>query len=110
MILDLERLRASPLQRDPFDFVVVDDFVGPEHRPALHADFPAVQQHGSFPLPALSCGPAFARLAAELEGDALRRAIEQKFAIDLEGRPTMITVRGKATARTAASTPIRRPS
>ena len=84
MILDLERLRAAPLQRDPFDFVVVDDFIGPEHWPALNADFPEVRKHGSFPLPALRCGPAFARLATELEGDALRDAIAQKFKIDLE--------------------------
>lgn len=96
MILDLERLRASPLQRDPFDFIVVDDFVGPEHRAGLDADFPQVKKHGSFPLPALRCGPAFSRLAAELEGEALRRAVAEKFAIDLEGRPTMITVRGRS--------------
>ena len=96
MILDLERLRASPLRRDPFDFIIVDDFVGPVHRPALDADFPQVKRHGSFPLPALSCGPAFARLAAELEGDALRQAIAEKFAVDLDGRPTMITVRGRS--------------
>ena len=38
----------------------------------------------------------FAGLAAELEGDALRREIERKFAIDLSGRPTMITVRGRS--------------
>jgi SM-20-related protein len=99
VILDLERLQASPLQRDPFDFIFVDDFVGPEHRAGLDADFPQVKKHGSFPLPALRCGPAFARLAAELEGDALRRAIAEKFAIDLEGRPTMITVRGRSNGK-----------
>jgi SM-20-related protein len=96
VILDLERLRDSPLQRDPFDFVIVDDFVAPEHWQALDADFPQVRKHGSFPLPALRCGPAFSGLAAELEGDALRQAIAEKFAIDLEGRPTMITVRGQS--------------
>jgi SM-20-related protein len=94
MILDLERLRASPLQRDPFDFVLVDNFIRAEDLPALLADFPEVRRHGSFPLGALSIGTAFAGLAAELEGDALRQEIERKFAIDLSGRPTMITVRG----------------
>jgi SM-20-related protein len=96
VILDLDRLRASPLQRDPYDFVIVDNFVGPEHWPSLHADFPVVNKHGSFPLPALRCGPAFSRLAAELEGAELRDAIARKFEIDLEGRPTMITVRGQS--------------
>jgi hypothetical protein len=99
VILDLDRLRASPLQRDPFDFVIVDNFVGAEHWPALEADFPPVRSHGSFPLPAVSCGPVFARLAAELEGEALRHEIARKFAIDLEGRPTMITVRGQSDGR-----------
>ena len=96
MILDLERLRAAPLCREPFDFVVVEGFVRGEHLPALLADFPRVRGHGSFPLAGLSCGEAFARLAAELEGEALREEIAGKFAIDLAGRPTMITVRGRS--------------
>jgi SM-20-related protein len=93
-LLDLDRLREAPLSRDPFEFVVVDRFVRAEYVPALLADFPDMRRHGSFPLGALDCGAAFARLAVELEGEALRRAIEEKFAIDLAGRPTMITVRG----------------
>jgi hypothetical protein len=96
MILDLERLRAAPLSREPFDFVVVDRFVRAEYLPGLVADFPAVPRHGSFPLPALACGRRFAELAAELEGAALRDEIAGKFAIDLSGRPTMITLRGRS--------------
>jgi len=96
MILDLERLRAAPLCGDPFDFVIVDSFIRAEDLPALLADFPAVRRHGSFPLGALRCGAAFGALAEELEGEGLRREIERKFAIDLAGRPTMITVRGKS--------------
>jgi SM-20-related protein len=96
MILDLERLRASALRRDPFEFVVVDNFLRGEHLPALLADFPEVRRHGSFPLDALSFGAAFAGLAGELEGSELRHEIERKFDIDLTGRPTMITVRGRS--------------
>ena len=96
MILDIERLRAAPLRRDPFEFVVVDNFIRAEDLPVLIADFPEVRRHGSFPLGTLSIGAAFAGRAAELEGDALRHEIEGKFAIDLAGRPTMITVRGKS--------------
>jgi SM-20-related protein len=92
--LDLDRLRAAPLQRDPFDFVVVENFVRLEYVAALAADFPPLGKHGSFPLNGQHCGSAFVRLATELEGDDLRRAIAEKFAINLEGRPTMITLRG----------------
>ena len=89
-LLDLEKLRTSPLRQDPFDFVIVEDFVRAEHLPGVIADFPPLGRHGSFPLEGQRYGAAFAHLAEELEGDAMRRAIEDKFAIDLEGRPTMI--------------------
>ena len=93
-LLDLDRLRVAPLHRDPFDFVIVGDFVlAPDHA-ALIADFPRLSGHGSYPLDPAACGPAFARLADELSGDGLRREIENKFGIDLTGRPTMVTVRG----------------
>jgi SM-20-related protein len=93
-LLDLERLRGAPVSRDPFDFVVVEKFVRPQYLAAAIADFPLLGKHGSFPLNGQRHGAAFARLAAELEDDDLRRAIEDKFALDLSGRPTMITLRG----------------
>ena len=93
-LLDLDRLRAAPLSRDPFDFVVAENFVRPQYLSAAVADFPPLGKHGSFPLDGQRYGPVFARLVAELEGADLRRAIEDKFALDLSGRPTMITLRG----------------
>jgi hypothetical protein len=95
-LLDLARLRESPLSRDPFDFVVVENFLAAESLAALIDDFPAISGHGSYPLSALDCGPAFRRLAEELEGEGMRRTIEEKFAVDLAGRPTMITLRGRS--------------
>jgi len=58
------------------------------------AAFPAIEGHGSYPAAGLRYGPAFAALLGELEDAPMRRAIEEKFAIDLADRPTMITVRG----------------
>jgi SM-20-related protein len=95
-LLDLSRLRDSPLCRDPFDFVVVENFLRQENLPALIDAFPAISGHGSYPLSTLACRPLFARLAEELEGEEMRRAIEDKFALDLAGRPTMITLRGRS--------------
>jgi SM-20-related protein len=98
-VLDLNRLAAAPLVREPFDFVVVEGFLRREEAAAIAADFPAVSRPGSFPLDLFAPGPAFARLVAELEGPALRRAIAQKFAVDLEGRPTLLTVRARGDGR-----------
>jgi SM-20-related protein len=97
--LDLTRLRDAPLQREPFDYVIVDNFLQGDAVPALLNAFPEIAGHGSYPLPALSCPPLFEELAHELEGADMRRAIEDKFAIDLDGRPTMITLRGNSDGR-----------
>jgi hypothetical protein len=95
-ILDLDRLRAAPLYRDPFDFVVVEDFVRRDELALVVADFPDIRGHGSYPADTLKHGPAFARLVAALTGPMLQEAIEAKFGIDLDGRPTMVTVRGRS--------------
>lgn len=95
-ILDLDRLDAEPLCRDPFDFVVVEDFVRREELAAVVADFPEIRGPGSYPADSLKYGPAFGHLLAALTGPVLRGAIEKKFGVDLGGRPTMVTVRGKS--------------
>jgi hypothetical protein len=78
--------------------VIVPGFVRGPARAALARDFPPIDRAGSFPVGDLRFGPAFADFIAELEGPALRAAFAEKFAIDLAGRPTMITVRGQARA------------
>jgi SM-20-related protein len=93
-LINLTRLRDCPLQRDPFDFVVVEDFLAAESAGRLVDEFPRVPGHGSYPLSMLACSPLFMRLTDELEGEEMRAAIEDKFALDLAARPTMITLRG----------------
>jgi SM-20-related protein len=95
-LLDLDCLCAAPLVRDPFDFVVVEEFVRRAALPAVFADFPEIRRHGSFPVESLDYGPGFARLVAALTGPALRNAVEEKFGIDLSERPTLLTVRGQS--------------
>ncbi|HJU14928.1 MAG TPA: 2OG-Fe(II) oxygenase [Stellaceae bacterium] len=92
-ILDLDRLAAAPLAREPFEFIVVEEFVRHDAAAAAAADFPAVARPGSFPVDSLALRPAFAHLIAELEGPALRRAIAEKFAVALDDRPTLVTLR-----------------
>jgi SM-20-related protein len=95
-ILDLDRLRAAPLNHDPFDFIVVEQFLRADEQPFIFADFPDIRRHGSFPVEGLDYGPSFGHLVAALTGPALRNAIEDKFGIDLSERPTLLTVRGRS--------------
>ena len=89
-------MHATPLVRDPFDFVVVEEFLGRDVLASLLADFPQIRGHGSYPIESLDYGSAFARLVAALRSAELRGAIEEKFGIDLTDRPTLLTVRGRS--------------
>lgn len=96
-MIDIERFRATPLVGEPFAHLVVPGFV--PGAAELDRDFPRIPKAGSFPLSALTHGPAFHSLVEALSGEGLRTAVEEKFAIDLSGRPTMLTVRGHARAK-----------
>ena len=98
-LIRLEALCAAPLHESPFPFVVVPDFLRADCMAAVTRDFPDIRFRGSFPSDKLACGATFARLIAELESDALRAAIEEKFGITLADQHTLITVRGRAHKR-----------
>src|SRR5271166_564643 len=65
-LIDLAALRRAPLMRDPFDFVVVPNFVGAVDAAALRADFPVATHGGLAPLGDDVGGPRFRALAEEL--------------------------------------------
>jgi SM-20-related protein len=98
-LLDLDRLKATPVADVPFPFLIVPNFIHAAAKPGIAADFPDVAKAGSFPLPSLDYGPAFQALMDDLVSPAMTRIVEEKFGIDLSGRPTMATVRGRCEAR-----------
>ncbi len=100
--LNLETFRNQPVEREPYPWHVQPDFVLPEALDRVIESYPKVKKPGSFPLPGLKFGGAFAELIKELEGPEVRKAFEEKFETDLTNRPTMITARGMCRARDGA--------
>ena len=98
-MLRLDTLRATPVQHDPFDYVVVKDFVDPEKLKQAVADYPQVPGPGSHPPASLKIEGVFKELIDEMLDTPFRKAVEEKFDIDLTDRPTMYTVRGFCRAR-----------
>ena len=98
-MLDLERFRTTPLAHEPFEFLVVPEFVRVEARPAIDKDYPEVGRAGSFPLREVTYGPGFAKLIEEMRSEEFREAFEEKFNVDLTNRPDMITVRGRCSEK-----------
>ncbi len=97
--LDLAAVRATPLTREPFPFLIVPQFVTPAARKAVNADYPIIDSPGSFPVAGLSYGPGFQTLLDDLRSPEFRAACEEKFGVDLRGRTSMITVRGRCGTR-----------
>jgi len=93
-MLDLHRLAAAELHTDPFEYLLVERFVRPQHATAIVQDFPTIERGGSFPLANLKYGPAFAQLSGELFSPEFAEVVGKKFALDLAQYPTMLTVRG----------------
>ena len=98
-IINFAALEAATVTQQPFPFLIVSDFLLRETADQVARDFPKIDFAGSVPVNVLECTPVFRRFIEELQGVALRSAIEKKFNIDLQNRPTFITLRGKTRAK-----------
>ena len=96
LTLDYPKLAATPAAPDPFPHIVVPGFVPPEPLAQVVASLPPIGKGGSFPTDGLRLGPAARALMTELEAPRFRTAIAAKFGLDLEGAPTMVTLRGQS--------------
>ncbi len=97
--VNLDAFDAVPLERAPYDYLIVPGFVRAAALTAVEADFPPIARHGSYPVGELKPGKAFLALLDEVQSPPVREAFETKFGLDLTGRPTMITVRGQCHAK-----------
>jgi SM-20-related protein len=93
-MLNLAKLVAAELHREPFEYLLVDDILNDECKAGIVQDFPQIDKKGSHPLSRLSYGPSFKQLTDELFGVEFASAVAAKFNLDLSAYPTMITVRG----------------
>ena len=97
--LKLAQFDATPLQTEPFEYLVVRDFLHREALEAARKDYPAVPSAGSHPPAGLRIEGGFKRVVDDIYSPAFREAIERKFGVDLRERPLMYTVRGHCRAR-----------
>ena len=92
-MIDFAALDGAELQRDPFDYLIVPNFLTPEAVAAVNSDYPQITGPANFKLEDIDYGPAFADLVDELAGPQLTSKIASKFEIDRPFDSTSITVR-----------------
>jgi SM-20-related protein len=90
---NLDALDATPLNRDPYDHLVVPGFLTAEGLAAANRDYPEIDTAGNKDLESLHFGPGFSALVEELNGPAFVGRIAAKFGVNLDNTVTTITVR-----------------
>jgi hypothetical protein len=98
-LIDLDAVRAAQTAREPFDHFVAAKVLSDDAAAEITADFPQLAGPGLYPAGEAGGGPAFRALIREIEGPALRAVYAEKFGVDLDGRPMMVTVRARTRAR-----------
>jgi hypothetical protein len=97
--LQLDRLRQAKLETSPFIYTIVPGFLAPDTVKRVNATYPAITSGGSFPIESLDAGMAIKSVIDELDGPEFQQAIEDKFGVDLSGRPKMYSLRGYTRAK-----------
>lgn len=99
MMLNIDRLNDTPLVKEPFQHLMVEEFISPEILERVSKDYPEVPGGGSHYGSTLKIEGEFKKLMDEMQGPAFKKAVEDKFDYDLTGRPTTYTVRGYCRAK-----------
>jgi SM-20-related protein len=97
--INFDALQAAAVNKLPFPYAVIPQFIKPEFLEQLVKNFPDITSRGSIPGASLDCSPLFKKFLEELEGPQLQKIISEKFDMALEGKPTMLTLRGYTTER-----------
>ena len=92
-LTELAELDAAELQTDPFDYIVVPEFLPKEPLKLVNKDYPDITTATNHALGDLHFGPRFSELVDELRSDEFKQHLGAKFGVDLSDCPTTITVR-----------------
>ena len=92
--LRLEQLAAAKIETEPYEYVVIPNFLSADSLKRINETYPPINQGGSFPIESLESTMVIKEVIDELDGPAFQKLIEEKFAVDLNERPKMYSLRG----------------
>lgn len=92
-LLNLAAFDNTPLQHDPFDFLIAEGVMSDDALDEVNQDYPAIDIPANFKPEDLEYGPSFKRLLEEVDSEEFQAAVENKFGVDLHNTTKTITVR-----------------
>jgi SM-20-related protein len=99
MIIDLDGLAKLSTRTDPYEHLVMPNFIKPEHQAQVLADFPAIADAGLYTPDEIAVRGQFAQTMDELMGPEFERAMSKAFNLDLSTYPKVYTIRGHTRAK-----------
>lgn len=93
-MINYDAISAASVTQIPYPFFGVENALDVSSHQALLNDFPSSSHGGSLPLDSVDIKGAMARLIEEIKGDVFRQLMAEKFSVDLEDKPIVITARG----------------
>jgi len=97
--LNIDKLRQAKVESDPFTYAIVPGFLSPDSVARVNATYPRIDKGGSYPIESLDSAMTIKEVIAELDGPEFEGVIEEKFGVDLSGRPKMYSLRGYTRAK-----------
>ncbi|MFE1603036.1 2OG-Fe(II) oxygenase family protein [Methylobacterium sp. ID0610] len=91
-ILNVDAVRAAPLAREPYSYILGEGVLRPEAVEELQRDFPDIGKPGYLTVDEVQLKGRFKDLIEELESDAFSAVMSEKFGIDLVSCPRLTTI------------------
>ncbi|WP_323846346.1 2OG-Fe(II) oxygenase [Microbulbifer magnicolonia] len=98
-MLNITGLASVPVKSAPFPHFYLERSVNPDQLQPLIADFPQLRQGGSFNIEDVETSTRFRQFVDQFDSDEVRQILGDKFAIDLQGKPMLATLRGYSRAK-----------
>ena len=95
-VLDLQALRAAPVNTAPFPFFKVERSIRPEALKGILEDFPNIDDGGSFNVDDVSVKPDFKAFLDSIDSPDFRQLICEKFDVQVMSLPMMIKTERRA--------------
>ena len=99
MILDLDGLSRLTTRTQPYQHLVMPDFIQREQQAQALADFPVIGDAGLYTPDEVPVRGRFAQVMDELMGPAFEAAMSKAFGLDLSKYPKVYTIRGHTRAK-----------
>ncbi|MDX2202294.1 MAG: 2OG-Fe(II) oxygenase [Hyphomicrobiaceae bacterium] len=97
--LDIDRLRKAKVEKDPYEYTIIPNLVSKETVDRVNDSFPSIPSGGSFPIESLTTDMLIKDVIADLDSREFEEVIEEKFGVELAGRPKMYSLRGHTRAK-----------